>query len=812
MDKFIINESKRDDLLLQYVELLNNNGINVNLGQVKSKLLNKFVVEGNIHNLSLRSNFYLSGVARYYFNGSLTMNKDLSLLKKEYWEGQDIQDKWNVDVCIKINALINVLRNAYIDTIGKELIEPEDFGELPLKDLLRKYKNEINKEIGVKTSKKTNQTLDMNENVGNGYTFEIMYSYEDCQKYQTPTSPGSWCITYGQQHYNSYVKMLGIHYVIFRMNGWEKVQRPENPLEEEGFTPQKPHDLYGNSLIAVLQSNTSPEPVYITSRWNHGYEVRCEADHAYTKEEFEAITGVSDEDLERIFQIWKTTKSSRTGNAFNKKESMFVLRSLKYLQMRINAGENPEKLFEIMNNVFGSKKANKGTFVCSAKISETTMGVNEKIVYFIYDNGKIVFESITMDSASFKHIQDFGLWINFSVDKYSIYSYYKHKMVNVEGVSVFKRIPSRIQFKDFNNGNIDYFTVNQGKFDAALIDASTMEPLQLPNGAYWFNFIVSSLPDWDYSEKNNKINCHVYDKRRQSTRYFDIIYDMSSCEKYFYDTKNKRFFEIKTPDVVPYQFDGSFMSSNGIVPMFADKYTETNDDILPINFGKPSKYGLEKGQMYASGSVSKMQFYRDGAPITINGNSWFTKIKYFNYSNLLCIAESYGNFFLTDKSFKHILCDDNNNPIRFYNSDESKNFIVLRLSRENEHIMIFDLSRNSFLTNIFQQDNINNDCVFDGYYTFFYDAHRYTYGFEIYDSKIPSNKIPNDCVMRGKNFKGQDTLEVPEDTLLKMCGRKQAVWCKEDEIYNQNSIKINNNDIKQMVSEVIFKIKDRYAR
>ena len=168
--KFRINESRRDDLLLKYMELLNNNGINVNIGQVKSKLLNKFVVEGNIHNLSLRSNFYLAGVARYYFEGSLTKNSDLSLLKPETWQGQDVFDTWDTAVCKKLDALINVLRNAYIDTIGTQMLEPEDLGELPIKDLFKKYSNEIRKELGGgKKKKATTVEIDTNENVGNDY-------------------------------------------------------------------------------------------------------------------------------------------------------------------------------------------------------------------------------------------------------------------------------------------------------------------------------------------------------------------------------------------------------------------------------------------------------------------------------------------------------------------------------------------------------------------------------------------------------------------------------------------------------------------
>ena len=73
--KQVINESSRDNLLLPYLELVQKIEPNITLGQLKNYLMKKFVTEGNIHALSLGSNFYLSGVARYYFNGDLTTNK-----------------------------------------------------------------------------------------------------------------------------------------------------------------------------------------------------------------------------------------------------------------------------------------------------------------------------------------------------------------------------------------------------------------------------------------------------------------------------------------------------------------------------------------------------------------------------------------------------------------------------------------------------------------------------------------------------------------------------------------------------------------
>ena len=112
----ILNESRRDDMLLPYVNLLRGKGVNTNVSQLKQFLLAKFVNEGLIRNLSLSSNFYLAGVARYYFNGDLTTNKVLNV----YDESQ--KDVFNEEICERLNACILVLRNAYIDTDRKSVV------------------------------------------------------------------------------------------------------------------------------------------------------------------------------------------------------------------------------------------------------------------------------------------------------------------------------------------------------------------------------------------------------------------------------------------------------------------------------------------------------------------------------------------------------------------------------------------------------------------------------------------------------------------------------------------------------------------
>ena len=578
-----LNESKRDDLLLPYLEITKAHGVEMTLGQFKTRMLEILGAQGGIHNLSLGSNYYLAGVTKYYFNGDLTLNKDLAIFKNDI----GASDQWNEEVCQRIDALVLILRNAYIDSVGTQFELEEDFGTLSLPKLLRKYNKKINDALGIvsdkpKKNKEGEEEKVYDPNVGNGYTYKILYSFADGREFERPTAPGSWCITYGDQYYRSYMRNLGIHYVIFLKNGYENIERKTGP----GYTKQKPHDAYGNSMIAFLQSNSSWEGVYITSRWNHGsaYDNTSgtEADHAYTNEEFCQITGVSPDDLKRIWQEWneKKTKVHRETDPHKaelREEKKQMLRRIKYAQMRLNGGELPQNLFILKKKIMGNDNPDgtvnfkKGIFV--AQLKPTT---NEESFYhhykFVIDRGKIIFESLTnyAEAAGFidsptllsSYVDHNGAAASFiknamviPVDGgYLIYDTRKKDCVTVDGAKKFKYIIDKWanNRRGAGEGTPLFYLVAQRSQQMAFIQCSNNEPLKLPNGECWF------------SEYHTPSSWNQYRGRSVSLTFagfptdgiIEIVYDSSSREKYFYSTTQRRFIDM--PDISDVRKTGGY--------------------------------------------------------------------------------------------------------------------------------------------------------------------------------------------------------------------------------------------------------------
>ena len=663
----LLFESSRDNLLTPYLNLMREKGIECSLSQLKQFLLAKFVNEGNIRSLSLESNYYLAGVARYYFEGKLTVNKNVNAMYPE------IKDVFNQDICQRLSALIVILRNAYIDSVGTQFEQPEDFGTLSLEKLLRKYNKAINAELNTDSEKEEPEEVDdglnRDEHVGDGYTFDILYSYEDARKYNRYTEPGAWCITYGEQHYNGYIRRLKIHYVIFRKDGWENVPRQKG----KNWTPSKPQDEYGNSLIALLQSNENGEPVYITSRWNHGSYTDnsgCEADHAYTPEEFKRITGVSDGDLKRIFAIWKKDreklgeKNSQSRKELNKKRAD-VLRIFKYAQMRINGGNFDNAFGDYMffvNDLLSKDEESKRLYfmyrrtgdpnseftskvkkILNDSVKSCSVEINGENYFFLMDKNKILFETIVesdsqYDSSAYHFATSMpgGRYASgIDAENYNnvilckvingimIYDFRRHNFVEVDGKKKFKYI-TQIYNSSVRalgeNGN-GFYEVKMSDKQCALIDWRTNKALKLPNGSSWFEHVEYPGKRSYYSRS---VSCEFMPDTAKVARF---LYDTSSGEQYFYDIATKKFFN-------PFSYD-------------IDRICNLSSGDFPFGIYTIG-YGIER---YSNDYFVP---YKGGEPVEINGVQKFKDIRYVG-SNIIVYEDMDGNNVIYDCSNGNII-------------------------------------------------------------------------------------------------------------------------------------------------------------
>lgn len=817
----ILNESSRDNLLLPYVEMLRAKGKEVTVSQLKQFLLAKFVNEAYIRNLSLESNYYLAGVARYYFDGKLTENKNLNVFNSS------VKDVFNRDICQKLNALILVLRNSYIDTIGTKFEQPEDFGTLPLEKLLRKYGSAIKKELlnSPEEVQKKIDNLNRDNNVGNGYTYEILYSYSDARKYNSATEPGAWCITYGEHHYSYYVNSLHIHYVIFAKKGYEKIPRKKT----EGWTPEKPQDEYGNSLIALLQSNKDWRPIYITSRWNHGSESdnsSCEADHAYTTEEFFEKTGVTAEDLKRIYEIWNADKpETEDDKTIEEPKNKELMRKFKYAQMKLNGG-NFENLFgddicvtvknlsncksikeihEKMTNGGLSDEEIASLQKKEQKIIRNSVTLNKVDLFgftyfFLRDGNKILFDTILkssniyldmrnmytssdecdgLSSFVFDNVRNKHNLISIarpSTSTYSmrdasyflLYDYRKHAFVEIEGVRKFKKIAEISRTDNLNDG---YYEIANSTKQRALVDVNTNIPLKMPNGRCWFEYSNTTKGSTDQYSRRVDARCH-----NAKNGIIKLTVDSSSGEAYFYDMQNKKFFEPILPKPTNQEL--------------FDIKKELQKTYIEKNWNMPPNCAiLDVGYQSRSSCI-----YFNGSPVEIDGDVFFSYVTY-TQGGYVFIIHPLNNkpSFLYDLSSKaHINLPDgvNINKITVRNSNYAN----------NERI-IFD-------TGDYYSDspNIIYDCRFK---TFLKNPFDGTYFFKVYIVGTSDNFIKiykdNDvnsklaCKIRINPKEPKFDVEVGEDG--------QPVFYKTTIYETKGSIySIGVEDIRKMVLEIINKI------
>lgn len=186
--KRILMEGSRDNAL---IPIMRQYGINMSLSQFKQAMLRKLTGNG-LRNLSLGGNFYLLGAIMYYLNGDLTENMPAIFDPNRSDNPDEWNDNFKRNLCIRLNALILILRNSYIDSLGANMEQPEDFGNLPLDKLLKKYNSKINKALGVTKNNKEGY-LTTDTTAGQNYTYEIITNYNQCTKYYDYTD---WCITW----------------------------------------------------------------------------------------------------------------------------------------------------------------------------------------------------------------------------------------------------------------------------------------------------------------------------------------------------------------------------------------------------------------------------------------------------------------------------------------------------------------------------------------------------------------------------------------------------------------------------------------
>ena len=820
----ILNESSRDNLLLPYLELLNAKGVKCTLSQLKQFLLAKFVNEAHIRNLSLESNYYLAGVAKYYFHGDLTTNKILNAFNS------NVKDVFDTDICQKLNILILALRNSYIDSVGTTFEQPEDFGELSLPKLLRKYNKIICKGMGIEVPVKHKEVvdnLDRNNRVGNGYTFDILYSYEEAKKYNQYTEPGAWCITYGEHHYNSYIRNLGIHYVIFRKDGFENVERKKT----EGWTTRKPQDEYGNSLIAVLQKNNSWEPVYITSRWNHGSNMdnsQCEADHAYTTAEFMRITGVSQADLERISKIWQKDREVRKvemsdeRKALNK-EMKDVLRLVKYAQIRMNGG-NFDKAFDeefkfkqvkVLSNyqrldnlrqaaqtalengkdVTQYETSYKKTVRDSIRACQITY--NNSTYIFLIDKNKILFETLyrlngTYDGIShhFETSEDkeYSSWnaarhfkniVLCSFPNSSmLYDTRRHCFVDVDGVKKFKYVTDMTYSGKIEDNDSGYYEVKMSQNVTAWIDWNTNKPLVLPNGSSWFEYAITNSGFWYKSNREVRTN---FAGNKDGAAY--IVYDSSANETYFYDLNTKRFFQPETDE--------------------ENKIFEYNP--FEITDNMPKDYYVIR---YHKSKEIYYQFlyaiYHDGKPLSYEGNKLFSTV------------DSLGNGFLyfvtKGKPVLYNVLENKNYPfpINFtmvnQNWQKNKHFSLFRIFYNNQtkdaKVIVFSQANKCFIKNPF-----TNDFVFKTHFSYqiYTDSMKFEFGRNRYILKYntatskfvmePDGTVDDSEINENKNNIMNKVIKINEDTI------KQIVTESVKRVLKSNLSEMFVNEKKKNISD-----------
>ena len=111
------------------------------------------------------------------------------------------------------------------------------------------------------------------------YTVIPISSFQEASKYGQYTS---WCVTHGDNHFQSYIEG-GRRFYFCLKKGFENV------VKQKGMGC--PLDEYGLSMISVLV-DPEGEPNYITTRWNHENDGENN-ENLKTAEQLQKITGIN---------------------------------------------------------------------------------------------------------------------------------------------------------------------------------------------------------------------------------------------------------------------------------------------------------------------------------------------------------------------------------------------------------------------------------------------------------------------------------------------------------------------------------------
>ena len=220
INKALLSESKQDDLAKEY---LRNNGYEDNDTRLKirGELLRQ------VPNLKLDKRKFMLAAVRYFCNGQLSDNSSLASFNK---------------------ALKLIHDGGHTDEFDYDL------NGMSLDDLTAKFRD-IAKQSGVEDRMRSANRQFTGETE---YTIVPITSFKEAKRYGRYTS---WCVTHGEDAYDSYTKGGEKFYFCLR-NGFENI--PENAGQNA------PLDEYGLSMISVLV-DCDGDLDRVTTRWNHDF-------------------------------------------------------------------------------------------------------------------------------------------------------------------------------------------------------------------------------------------------------------------------------------------------------------------------------------------------------------------------------------------------------------------------------------------------------------------------------------------------------------------------------------------------------------